>query len=250
MTTVDIFIKTYHKDFIWLEYLLKSIKKFASGFRKIIIVSDDDGNMLPEHFKDIIDFTVIYAPLPIINDRCICHGVGYIWQQCIKLSWYKYTDANEVVIFDSDEMLSLPTTPDSFKTNGKFNWYYRKWEEAGNAICHKHPVDTFLKMNTPYESMCITGFYFTFSATKALEEHLNNIYKTYDIFSIVNICKLTNLSEFNIFGNFIYSIQHPDYNYLFNTNKAFNKSIIKSWSWGGLKEEDKNKRLIILRLSE
>jgi hypothetical protein len=134
----------------------------------------------------------------------------------------------------------------SFKTNGKFNWYYRKWEDAGGAICHKDSVDIFLKMNTPYESMCITGFYFTLSATKALEEYLNKLYGTSDIFSIINICKLESLSEFNIFGNFIYSIQHPDYNYLFNTTGAFNQTILKSWSWGGLEEEDKKKRLKIL----
>jgi hypothetical protein len=246
MTTVDIFIKTYHKDFIWLEYLLKSIKKFASGFRRIVIVSDEDGNVIPEDFKDIIDFTVFYVPVPTINNRSIPHGIGYIWQQCIKLSWYNYTDANAIVIFDSDEMLTCPTTPDSFKTNGKFNWYYRKWEDAGTAICHKDPVDKFLKMNTRYESMCITGFYFTLNASRALEDHLNKIYGTCDILSIINLCKLTTLSEFNIFGNLIYSIQHPDYNYVFNTTGAFNQSILKSWSWGGLNEEDKQKRMAIL----
>ena len=246
MTTVDIFIKTYHKDFIWLEYLLKSIKKFASGFRRVVIVSDDDGNILPEKFKDIIDFTIIYVPKPSIKDRNIQHGVGYIWQQCIKLTWYKYTDANAIIIFDSDEMLTSPTTPDSFKTNGKFNWYYRKWEDAGSAICHKKSVDTILKINTPYESMCITGFYFTLSSTKALEEYLNKLYGISDIFSIINICKLESLSEFNIFGNFIYSIEHSDYNYLFNTTGAFNQTILKSWSWGGLEEEDKKKRQTIL----
>lgn len=244
----DIFIKTYHKDFIWLEYLLKSIKKFASGFRKIIIVSDDDGNILPEHFKNIIEFTLLYVPVPVVNDRHINHGVGYIWQQCIKLSWHKYTDADAIVIFDSDEMLTCPTTPDSFKTDGKFNWYYRKWEDAGNAICHKEPVDIFLKMDTPYESMCITGFYFTLSSTNALEEYLNKLYGTCDIFNIINICKLTSLSEFNAFGNFIYSIKHPDYNYLFNTTGSFNHNILKSWSWGGVEEEDKVKRESILNL--
>lgn len=34
---VDIFIKTYHKDFDYLYYCLSSNKKFAKGFRKIVI---------------------------------------------------------------------------------------------------------------------------------------------------------------------------------------------------------------------
>ena len=245
MTSIDIFIKTYHKDFIWLEYLLKSIKKFASGFRKIVIVSDDDGNKLPEHFMDIINFTIIYTKIPKI-DRSIPHGVGYIWQQCVKLSWHKYTDADAIVIFDSDEMLTVPTTPDSFKTNGKFNWYFREWKNAEYAICHKKSVDIFIKMNTTYESMCISGFYFTLDATRAFEKYLNEIYGTSDIMSIINITRLISFSEFNVFGNFIHSIQHPDYNYLMDTTGSFNHSILKSWSWGGLKEEDKTHRQQIL----
>ena len=51
---VDIFIKTYHKDFIWLEYCIKSIKKFCKGFRDVVIVSDDDGNLIPENITKII----------------------------------------------------------------------------------------------------------------------------------------------------------------------------------------------------
>ena len=247
MTTVDIFIKTYHKDFIWLEYLLKSIKKFASGFRRVIIVSDDDGNMLPDHFKDIVDFTVIYVKVKSFNHREMHYpGIGYVWQQCVKLSWNQYTDADEVVIMDCDEMLSCPTTPNSFKTNGKYNWYYSKWEDVGQAICHKSSTDVFLKYNTPWESMRTPVFYFTLSASLELDKYLNKHYGTGNIYDIINILNLTRLSEFNIYGNFIRMIEHSDYNYLDNPTGAFNNTIILSWSWGGLSEKDKQKRLDIL----
>ena len=36
----DIFIKTYPGDFIWLKYCIRSIEKFVTGFRNIIIVTD------------------------------------------------------------------------------------------------------------------------------------------------------------------------------------------------------------------
>jgi hypothetical protein len=245
MKTVDIFIKTYYKDFVWLEYLLRSIKKFASGFRNIVIVSDDDGHLLPDIFKEIINFTLVYVKVPETT-RYINHGIGYIWQQCIKLNWYKYTNADSVIIFDSDEMLSCNTTPNSFKTNNKYNWFYRKWKDAGGAIVHKESTDKFIGYDTEYESMCITGFYFTLDASQKLNTYLNKIYGSSDIFYIINKHDLSGLSEFNIYGNFIHKIQHPDYNYLYDTKNAFNHSIVKSWSWGGLKDDDKTKRESIL----
>ena len=36
----DIFIKTYPGDFIWLEYCIRSIEKFVTGFRDIVIITD------------------------------------------------------------------------------------------------------------------------------------------------------------------------------------------------------------------
>jgi len=37
MPNLDIFIKTYHKDFEWLFFCLSSIDKFVDGFQNIII---------------------------------------------------------------------------------------------------------------------------------------------------------------------------------------------------------------------
>jgi hypothetical protein len=37
----SIFIKTYPKDHVWLQYLLPSIEKYAEGFKEVIIVSDE-----------------------------------------------------------------------------------------------------------------------------------------------------------------------------------------------------------------
>src|SRR5206468_8669427 len=38
---VDIFIKTYPGDYVWLEYCIRSLMKYARGFRQIVIVSDE-----------------------------------------------------------------------------------------------------------------------------------------------------------------------------------------------------------------
>src|ERR1051325_2520427 len=42
----DIFIKTYPQDYVWLKFCLQSINKYASGFRKIWIISPEDVPMI------------------------------------------------------------------------------------------------------------------------------------------------------------------------------------------------------------
>ena len=52
MNTIDIFIRTYTKDFDILKYCLYSIEKYVKGYRHIIIiVKENEYNLL----KDIID---------------------------------------------------------------------------------------------------------------------------------------------------------------------------------------------------
>jgi hypothetical protein len=103
---IDIFIKTYVNDFIWLEYLLKSVNKFAQGFRNVIIISDNDGNNIPESILKIMPVTVKYVDVPNKMPDKLSHLPGYLWQQIIKINWMDYTDADAVLILDSDEMLT------------------------------------------------------------------------------------------------------------------------------------------------
>ena len=43
---IDIFYKSYAKDFEWLYYSLRSIKKYLTGYNKIIIViPEQDRNL-------------------------------------------------------------------------------------------------------------------------------------------------------------------------------------------------------------
>lgn len=44
---IGIFIKTYPGDFVWLEFCIKSIQKFITGYRKIIIVTDSGTELVP-----------------------------------------------------------------------------------------------------------------------------------------------------------------------------------------------------------
>lgn len=248
---VDIFIKTYHKDFIWLEYCLRSIKKFASGFRDVVIVSDDDGNMIPANIAEIIPLKIHYVPLPSKTPTESDHGLGYSWQQYIKLSWYDYTDADAVLHIDSDRMFTNYVTPETFKLNGKYTWYYRDWDKAGDGICHKSHTDKILKVDTKFDAMITPTFIFIKSTSIALKNHLISAHSNGDvsiktIWDVIVLLNMKTLSEFNIFGSFLYHYDRSEYCKLINDKTSNYQPIIGSWSWGGLKEQDKERREKIL----
>ena len=249
--TTDIFIKTYHKDFLWLEYCLKSIAKFTSGFRNLILISDEDGNLIPDFMLNIVPNTIVtYVKVPNAYSREIDHGVGYMWQQYIKLTWYKYTDAENVLLLDSDSMLTKPTTPSSFQINNKFYWIYRKWEDAGSAIIWKDITKNILKIEPSYEAMCVDGFIMQKETTIAFKNMFCSMYHTNDIWDAFIKNKFKSFSEFNAFGTFIDKYDRTEYSKLYTADPlvVHNYSIIKSWSWGGLSEEDKLRRDKILAL--
>lgn len=233
----DIFIKTCHKDYIWLKYCLLSIKKFAKGFRNVVIVSDT-GEEIPKEYV-CIPCNIFYVDLPKKQPTFVEHGIGYLWQQYIKLTWYNYTDANSVLILDSDEMFTKYVTPDSFKENEKFRWFYRDWKDAGDAICWKESTDFLLKSNTQYEAMCAPGYVFQLETSIALKNVLCSIHNTADIWDILVKYNMKKCSEFNMFGSFIHHFDRKEYVKMVNYHYDYiNFSIRKSWSWGGLSNDE------------
>ena len=244
--TVDIFIKTYHKDFIWLEYCIKSIKKFCKGFRDVVIVCDDDGNLIPENITKIMPLKVFYEKVPTNID--FMTNIGYNWQQNIKLNWIKYTDADVVFIFDSDYFLVEPTIPNNYKLDGKYYWIYRDWNKAGGANIWKVSTDNILGIYTHNEAMTSPCFVLRRDTTIKFHEYIKNKYNTTSFWEMILREHIATFSEFNIFGNFIYYIYDTNYKKIMveESKSLPNHKIIQSWSWGGLKEEEIKKREEIL----
>ena len=97
--TTDIFIKTYPGDAAYHTHCLRSIEKFCAGFRDTVVV--DTGN----------------------------HPRGYLEQQIVKLHADTYTDADMILVTDSDTLFSEPVTPESFMRDGKPIWYMTPWND-------------------------------------------------------------------------------------------------------------------------
>ena len=97
--TVDIFIRTYPGDAAYHEKCLASIDKFCSGFRATVVVNRTDST--PK--------------------------IGYLRQQVDKLHADEHTDADFILITDSDTLMIEPVTPETYLRDGKPVWIHTPW---------------------------------------------------------------------------------------------------------------------------
>jgi len=244
----DIFIKTCYKDYVWLDGCLSSIKKYASGFRDVVVVTEPD-HEIPRNFFDIIPLKVHYVQLPAKLDYPVAAGVGlgYLWQQNIKLNWFNYTDADFVIIVDSDEMFLAPFSPESFYQDDKINWWVRTWADAPTCGFHKDNTDLILGVNTEYETMACPVFSFDRETTIQFIDFLCKKHDVNTLWDIVLKYRIDHMSEFNIFGNYLVINNIEKYKIRFDIGNSLNFQIVRVfWSWGGLNLDLVNERKRIL----
>jgi hypothetical protein len=115
--TCDIFLKTFPADYPWAEYCLRSIDKFCTGFRRVVIVAPDPGCPTPEDTPH----EVVIVPE---QDN------GYNGQQVVKLTADEYSDADFILFADSDTIFTRPVTPETFLRDGKPIWLMTPFENA------------------------------------------------------------------------------------------------------------------------
>lgn len=245
MTCTDIFIKTYHKDFMWLSYCLRSIKKFASGFRDVVVVSDNDGHKIPQEILDIMPVKLIYHNVPTKWPPKMRQPPGYFWQQVVKLNWTEFTDADSILILDSDLMFTDYVTPASFKNkDGKWLWNYRDWNLAGPAKCWKEPTEALLNFEAKYEAMLCVPFVFDRTTTVNFIKYVKEQHGATELFDVFFKYNMILLSEFNAYGSFILKFDSTAYCPLIN--QARPPLVRITWSYGGLSENEKETRESIL----
>lgn len=141
--TVDIFIKTCEHDDEYHAYCLESINKYCSNFRNVIVVKDE-------------------------------HENGYIHQQVVKLHANEYSDADFILVTDSDTLFNRPVTPETFMHDGKPIWYMtpfadllqhdglRNWYKVMTDFCGQEP---------PYEFMRRQPFMFPRKVLSSIQEY-------------------------------------------------------------------------------
>lgn len=119
----DILIKSCAKDLEWLTFSLRSIAKFCTGFRQVVL-------LFPEAEKAAL------TPLNLTAEKVFFtrdREDFYLWQQVEKLRAYAYTNAEMITYVDSDVMFTRPCSPYDLVRDRKAVVLYTPYRSLINA---------------------------------------------------------------------------------------------------------------------
>ena len=118
--TIDIFIASIPRDYTFLHYCIRSIKKYVTGYRKIHVVIPPWAH--PTRPKDLA--------LPVEwHTEVSGVGLGYITKQATVIRAYSYTDAEYIMFLACDHIAreSVDIVRDYFE-DGKPQLWYRTFD--------------------------------------------------------------------------------------------------------------------------
>jgi hypothetical protein len=223
--TTDIFIRTYDNDLEWLKYCLKSIHKYVTGYRKIIIC-------IPDNQKHLIDaWSLTQEEVHGVNKFA---ESGYIDQQINKIMAYKFGVADFVLFVDSDVCFKRPVHVSEYFKDGKPIILKTRYESVGDAICWKEPTEKMLGYSVGYEYMRRLPLLYR-------SETLKNLNNKIELWGFGNgVSKIEKMSEFNLVGAFAEKEESEKYHFIDTEKEPLPpESVKQNWSWGGLTEDIK-----------
>lgn len=212
--TIDIFYKSYSKDFKLLHYSLKSIAKFITGYNNIIL-------LIPE--KDKHEFDTRDLPERTLIHYVNEYGNGYLFQQLCKMYAHKYSQADYILYADSDCIFDRPTDLQTLIYDGKPEILYTDYSKVGDAICWQAPTERFIGEAQQFEFMRRLPLIYHRTTLESIDGLYHNLEQI--------IMNADRFSEFNAMGAYAY--KHEDYKYKFtNTdNWTYTDPIsIQLWS--------------------
>jgi hypothetical protein len=196
----DIFIKTCQHDAAYHEHCLKSIDKFCSGFRKVVVVEGE-------------------------------HPHGYLHQQIVKLEADLHTDADFILMTDSDTLFCRPVTPETYFEDGKVVWVHTPWTPemlAGNERAWFDVMGQFFRETPPSEFMRRQPFMVPAWLLKNVRDYCARVHglaiEDYVMGHGV-------FSEFNVLGFFAWLHHHDEFHWIDSSKDELPELTIRQfWS--------------------
>jgi Family of unknown function (DUF6492) len=204
MATIDLFIKSYKKDFWLLALSLATIKKNVTGYENIIL-------LIPENDKN--EFETRFLP-----ERTLIHYVsdysnGWLGQQVYKLQSYKYSYADFIFFTDSDAFVCNPVNLQDLIKDDRPEILFTDYGQLLDAQIWKPYVEAFIREPVQYEFMRRLPLIYHRSTLVAISEYQPDLERV--------IMQSDRYSEFNIMGAYAYKFERDKYNFI-NTD---------SWSY-------------------
>lgn len=222
--TCDIFIRSYARDFPWLAYALRSIQKFATGFRQVVIVIPDTDNLDGLTVERVIK---VKDTMP-----------GYMQQQSSKMYADAFSDADFFLYVDSDCVFTEPVTPETFMTEGKVNWLHTPWSKVGEDA-QRAWGEVMRKCLGEEPTQELMRRHPQLIPRWALQEFRGFVAQKHGV-SLEHYIKAQPLgafSEFNTCGFYLWLHHHEKVNWI-NTEEFLPPTVlVQRWSHGGISPE-------------
>jgi hypothetical protein len=226
--TVDIFLVTWPGDYEWLPYLFKSIGKFVSGFRKVVIVLEG-GDDPP---RDALDYNAAFA---WEIKRCPKYrGTSYegrSGQALEKLRAWHYSDADRIMYIDSDCVFKrkIDLQTDKLTSIERPPVWFEPWKDVGDAKCWHKPTREILGFNPPYETMRHYPFVYPGWFLRATWEHIGGEER---------LRKFKDPCDYNVMGSFAIKFMPEFFNVIDGKKPVKNQAIHQFWSFHGAGHPD------------
>lgn len=191
--SIDIFYVTHLKDIEWFRWSVQTIRKNLAGLRDIIVVA-------PEQDRERFEALSLDVEYHFIPDW---PSLGYYWQQWVKMTADRYTDADFICHIDSDVFVKEPCEISEFFISDLPVWLWATYAECPDTPWQK-PTERATGQACPREFM--QGFPFilhrqTYEKARAwLERVHHQDCETY-IRKVHMHSEPPAFSEFNFLGN-------------------------------------------------
>jgi hypothetical protein len=198
----DIFIRTYPGDAAYHEKCLQSIEKYCTGFRETVVIDKESPT----------------------------RQIGYLDQQVTKLTADMHTDADFILIMDSDCMFTQPVTPETYLVDGRPQWLHTPWTpemlaHPGTRAWHDC-MYRFFKQDPPSEFMRRHPFMIPRWLLKELRKFCQKVHGC-SIESYVMAQK--SFSEFNVIGCHAWLHHHDSMGWVDTSKDPLPEVTLKQW---------------------
>lgn len=226
---VSAFIRSYSKDFNWLQYCLDSLAIRGKEFHEIVVA------VPANDYEKALEFLELgFADLIGVDTHT---NNGYIDQQICKCRAEIYCEGDFIMHFDSDCMATREIELEPFfDGDGLPKLLFRRWGEAGDADAWRLVTRGVLKQEPPFETMPAMPFLYHRSTHELFRRHVAELHGG-DFIKYAS--RLAQFSEFNAMGNFALLCTPDAYKFVrAGKDDGYPRPFKQHWSHAAMREEE------------
>ena len=224
LSTCDILIRSYHRDFPWLSNCLKSIEKYCHGFAETVLV-------VPASSYGSLGPLIGLGPRIVV---CRDYRDDYLGQQVTKLHADEYCGADYICHVDSDCLFYRDVSPEDLILEEKPVIALTDYDELPDDRIWQSITGRFLGRPVHANYMRRQPMVFPRWIYPELRSYAAALHGT-DLETYVISQPPRGFSEFNALGAYAYAFHRDRFLWLAMRADEPNETVCKwDWSWGGL----------------